>query len=168
MESLYQIYPFFFALIILSIGAWRVFNWVWLRPKRLEKCLRRQGFRGNRYRMFNGDKKDMSEMIKEARNSKPISLSDDILPKVVPHIFQTVKKYGRDYKYFLILLHFVWGHSAINKHFIQIQPPHLNISTLFYLFWKRRVTDPFFGPKSCLMGEFGRRHCLMWNLGGVA
>ncbi|PHU07647.1 Cytochrome [Capsicum chinense] len=96
MESLYQIYPFFFALIILSIGAWRVFNWVWLRPKRLEKCLRRQGFRGNRYRMFYGDKKDMSEMIKEARNSKPISLSDDILPKVIPHIFQTVKKFGKN------------------------------------------------------------------------
>ncbi|MCD9643801.1 hypothetical protein HAX54_031647 [Datura stramonium] len=84
------------ALIILSIGAWRVLNWVWLRPKSLEKCLRRQGFRGNPYRLFYGDKKDMTKMIKEARNSKPISISDDILPRVIPHIFQTVKKHGKN------------------------------------------------------------------------
>nr|AYU65305.1 root-preferentially expressed cytochrome P450 CYP-117747 [Atropa belladonna] len=96
METMYQINPFFFAVIILSIGAWNVLNWVWLRPKRLEKCLRRQGFRGNDYRLFYGDKKDMSKMIKEARNSKPISISDDILPRVIPHIFQTVKKYGKN------------------------------------------------------------------------
>lgn len=47
--------------------------------------------------MFYGDKKDRLKMMKEARNSKPISLSDDILPRVIHHMFQTVKKYDTEY-----------------------------------------------------------------------
>uniref|UniRef100_A0A2K1YI30 Cytochrome P450 n=1 Tax=Populus trichocarpa TaxID=3694 RepID=A0A2K1YI30_POPTR len=51
--------------------AWRVLNWVWFRPKKVERCLRQQGFAGKPYRLLFGDWKENSDMLKEAR-TKPI------------------------------------------------------------------------------------------------
>ena len=79
--------------IVITTWAWRVMNWVWLRPKRLEKCLREQGLKGNSYRIFSGDLKESTLMTKEAA-SKPINLSDDITTRVSPFLLQTVKNYG--------------------------------------------------------------------------
>ncbi|KAL3509621.1 hypothetical protein ACH5RR_029022, partial [Cinchona calisaya] len=84
------------------VRAWKVVNWAWLRPKRLEKLLREQGFKGNLYILVFGDLKDMSFFIKEA-HSKPIDISDDIIPRIVPEteFLNLVKKYGTTY--FLII-----------------------------------------------------------------
>uniref|UniRef100_A0A5B7BLQ0 Cytochrome P450 CYP72A219-like n=2 Tax=Davidia involucrata TaxID=16924 RepID=A0A5B7BLQ0_DAVIN len=81
--------------IVLLIWAWRVLNWVWLRPKKLEKCLRQQGFSGNSYKLFFGDIKEMSMMIEEAK-SKPINLSNDIVMRVIPFDHKTIEKYGKN------------------------------------------------------------------------
>ncbi|KAF9672631.1 hypothetical protein SADUNF_Sadunf11G0062800 [Salix dunnii] len=70
--------------------AWGVLNWVWFRPKRIERCLRQQGFAGKPYRFFVGDWKESSDMLKEAR-TKPIGLSDAILPRVMPFLHQLVR-----------------------------------------------------------------------------
>ena len=70
-------------LTVLISCVWRLLNWVWLRPKRLERCLREQGLVGNSYRLLQGDSKEMSMMMKETY-SRPISLSDDI----VQHVFR--------------------------------------------------------------------------------
>ncbi|RVW20257.1 Cytochrome P450 CYP72A219 [Vitis vinifera] len=43
---------------------------VWLRPKKLERCLRQQGITGNSYRLLHGDVREMLRMISEA-NSRP-------------------------------------------------------------------------------------------------
>ncbi|RVW12129.1 Cytochrome P450 CYP72A219 [Vitis vinifera] len=83
-----------FAFITILIYAWRVLNWMWLRPKRLERCLKQQGLAGNSYRLSYGDFKEMSMMIKEA-TSRPISISDDILQRVVPFHYRSIKKYGK-------------------------------------------------------------------------
>ncbi|KAG5235300.1 cytochrome P450 [Salix suchowensis] len=53
--------------------AWGVLNWVWFRPKRVERCLRQQGFAGKPYRFL------------------VIGLSDAILPRVMPFLHQVVK-----------------------------------------------------------------------------
>ncbi|XP_062087229.1 cytochrome P450 CYP72A219-like isoform X2 [Humulus lupulus] len=84
-------------LVIISVTWWfyRVVNWVWLRPKRLEKCLRKQGLRGNPYRLLYGDLKDSSIMISQAR-SKPINLSDDVVPRILPFPHHTINNYGKD------------------------------------------------------------------------
>lgn len=80
-------------VITLLVCLWRVLNWVWFRPKKLEKLLRKQGLKGNSYRILYGDMKELSGMIKEA-NSKPMNLSDDIAPRLVPFFLDTIKKYG--------------------------------------------------------------------------
>ncbi|KAF9672633.1 hypothetical protein SADUNF_Sadunf11G0063000 [Salix dunnii] len=75
--------------------AWGVLNWVWFRPKRIERCLRQQGFAGKPYRVLFGDWKESSDMLKEAR-TKPFGLSDAFLPRVMPFLHQLVKDYGKN------------------------------------------------------------------------
>ncbi|KAH7860269.1 hypothetical protein Vadar_011427 [Vaccinium darrowii] len=82
------------AFVIIALWALGVANWVWLRPRRIEKCLREQGFKGNPYRIFYGDTKEMKIMGMNAI-SKPINLSDDIRPRVLPFHHHTIIKYGK-------------------------------------------------------------------------
>ncbi|KAM5573281.1 cytochrome P450 CYP72A219-like [Rosa sericea] len=90
---------FALSIVIFSIltCAWRVLNYVWLRPKKLERCLRKQGLKGNSYKLLIGDMKESFMMLKQAQ-SNPINLSSchDIAPRVIPFVHQTVKNYGRD------------------------------------------------------------------------
>ncbi|OMO74631.1 Cytochrome P450, partial [Corchorus capsularis] len=79
----------------LLIWGWRILNWVWLKPKRLEKWLRQQGLAGNSYRFLSGDMKEVFSMIRQ-RRSKPMPLSDDIVPYVFPFLHQHAKKYGKN------------------------------------------------------------------------
>ncbi|XP_024169977.1 cytochrome P450 CYP72A219 isoform X1 [Rosa chinensis] len=82
-------------LIIASSWAWRVLNWVWLKPKKLENCLRQQGFAGNSYRLLIGDLKENIKVVKDA-TSKPMNLSDDVAPRVLPYLHQTINKHGKN------------------------------------------------------------------------
>ncbi|XP_073282383.1 cytochrome P450 CYP72A219-like, partial [Primulina huaijiensis] len=70
-----------------------VANRVWLRPKKMEKLLRKQGFNGNPYRFLYGDLKELRKIFEEAK-SKPISFDDDIKPRVIPFHLKTIQKYG--------------------------------------------------------------------------
>ncbi|KAL6130150.1 hypothetical protein ACLB2K_068531 [Fragaria x ananassa] len=86
------------SIVLLSIAsscAWRVLNWVWLKPKKLEKCLRQQALAGNSYRFLIGDVKESFRVMKEAR-SKPMNLSDDAAPRVLPFLHQTITKHGKN------------------------------------------------------------------------
>uniref|UniRef100_A0A1W7HBR2 Cytochrome P450 n=1 Tax=Scoparia dulcis TaxID=107240 RepID=A0A1W7HBR2_SCODU len=77
----------------LLICTWRALNLLWLKPKKLEKCLRQQGLKGNSYRFLYGDFKEMESTLGEA-NSKPICLEDDTKQRVIPFYLNTIKKYG--------------------------------------------------------------------------
>lgn len=82
------------AIILVLIWAWRILNWVWFKPKMLEKCLRQQGFKGNSYKFLFGDVKEMMKMGKEAL-SKPIDFSHDMTwPRVMPFFHKTINNYG--------------------------------------------------------------------------
>ncbi|KAL2497001.1 Cytochrome [Forsythia ovata] len=59
----------------------------------MEKSLRRQGLNGSSYRFLYGDLKDLIGMMQKAK-SKPINLSDDIKPRVIPFFLKTLQKYG--------------------------------------------------------------------------
>jgi hypothetical protein len=80
-------------LLVTLVWAWKMLIWSWLRPKKLEKLLREQGLKGNPYKLLVGDMKEFLKMQKEAR-SKPMPVSDDIVPRVFPFSYQTVAKHG--------------------------------------------------------------------------
>ncbi|KAI4333424.1 hypothetical protein L6164_018244 [Bauhinia variegata] len=82
-------------LTVLIIWTWRALNWVWLRPKRLERLLREQGLQGSSYRLLVGDSNQMIKMLKEAK-SKPMNLSHNIAPRVFSFYHQTFNKYGKN------------------------------------------------------------------------
>lgn len=89
------------ACILMVTWLWKAVNWIWLRPKRLERCLRKQGFKGNSYRLLYGDKKETEEMLK-LTTSKPMEhLSNDYLPRILPFLHQTINNYGEK--------SFIWG-----------------------------------------------------------
>ncbi|KAL2487097.1 Cytochrome [Abeliophyllum distichum] len=78
---------------VLLIYTCRILNLVWFRPKKNEKWLRQQGLKGNSYRFLYGDLKDISMMVQTAK-SKPINLSNDIKPRVIPFYLKPLQEYG--------------------------------------------------------------------------
>ncbi|KAL7611816.1 hypothetical protein Lser_V15G06999 [Lactuca serriola] len=86
------------CVIAVVLCAWKLVNILWLRPKKLEKHLRNQGFNGNKYRFLYGDMKELSMMFQESR-SKPISLDDDdgVLARVTAFSLHSLQKHGKNY-----------------------------------------------------------------------
>ncbi|KAL3510462.1 hypothetical protein ACH5RR_029863 [Cinchona calisaya] len=124
--------------LLVCAWSWKVLNFLWLRPRKLEKCLRAQGLRGNSYKSLYGDFKQLVRMVDEAK-TKPIDPSDDILPRIVPFFFETIKKYGREC--------FIW--LGPNPSVIILDPVLLReIFTKNYLFPKLPSH-----PLSRLLGE---------------
>lgn len=76
----------------LLICAGICLNWLWLKPKKLEKQLRQHGFQGNSYRFWYGDKKEEMSMAKA--RSKSIPLHHDIAPRILPFLHKHVPNYG--------------------------------------------------------------------------
>ncbi|PIM98352.1 11-oxo-beta-amyrin 30-oxidase [Handroanthus impetiginosus] len=82
------------AAVILYFWACRIVNCVWLRPRRLEIWFKSQGFKGNPYRLWYGDLKDVAKMTMDVQ-SKATNLEDDIGPYVLPFHHHIVQKYGK-------------------------------------------------------------------------
>ncbi|KAI3812289.1 hypothetical protein L1987_16996 [Smallanthus sonchifolius] len=78
--------------VVMMVYGWRFLDWVWLRPKRMEKSLREQGLKGNRYRFLFGDMKEMVQMGNQAK-LKPIKLTDSIIPRVMPFYYTSANTY---------------------------------------------------------------------------
>ncbi|KAH6783079.1 hypothetical protein C2S52_008038 [Perilla frutescens var. hirtella] len=79
--------------IIVLIYAWKFLNWIWIRPKKLQKLLRQQGLNGNSYTLLYGDFTEIKATAKESK-SNPINLSDDIMARASPIYYKAVQKYG--------------------------------------------------------------------------
>ncbi|KAI4326005.1 hypothetical protein MLD38_031363 [Melastoma candidum] len=92
------------AVSVLTVTClWMTAEWVWLKPKRAERLLRRQGFVGNPYRLLSGDLKETGRMLVQA-SSRPIGLDDEILPRIVPFVHRTIKNYGKDVLFYVIIV----------------------------------------------------------------
>lgn len=92
MEAAIQIIASAIAFLAI-IYAWKILNWAYIKPKRLERALRKQGLKGNSYKLVYGDMKEMLQLITEAM-SKPINLDHDIKLRVAPMFIKTVRNYG--------------------------------------------------------------------------
>ncbi|KAI7724657.1 hypothetical protein M8C21_006391 [Ambrosia artemisiifolia] len=84
--------------IVVTLCVWKMVNIVWVRPKRLEKYLRNQGFNGNKYKLLYGDMKELSMMIQKSK-SKHINIDeeDEVLPHIAAFNHQSLQKYGRSF-----------------------------------------------------------------------
>ena len=82
-----------FAAVLVSIIL-RLVHRIWWIPRSIEKSLRRQGIRGTSYRFFSGDLSEIRRCTLEA-TSKPLSLSHQILPRVIPFFHNLVHQYGK-------------------------------------------------------------------------
>ena len=81
------------VILIVSAHTWKILNSMYFKPKRLEKLLRSQGFKGNPYRFPYGDLKEYGQALQQLM-SKPLSLDDDIKPRAMTFAFNTMKKHG--------------------------------------------------------------------------
>ncbi|KAL5709347.1 hypothetical protein ACHQM5_020048 [Ranunculus cassubicifolius] len=87
----------FITLVIASLLLWLAFKLIhllWLKPKSLEKKLHQLGIKGTSYKFFFGDMIDFGRSFKAA-SSKPMNLSHDIAPRVLPFNYKSFQKYGK-------------------------------------------------------------------------
>ncbi|KAL7129374.1 hypothetical protein ABFS83_13G062000 [Erythranthe nasuta] len=82
----------FVGLITVSL---KIVNWVWLRPKKLELFLRKQGLNGNPYKLLIGDMKQLISVM-EKEQTLSIQLSDHLPPHILPYYHQTRTKFGEN------------------------------------------------------------------------
>ncbi|KAG8473363.1 hypothetical protein CXB51_035485 [Gossypium anomalum] len=68
----------------------------WWVPHRVQFIMNSQGIRGPPYEFIHGNNKQALQMQKEA-SSKPMALTHDIFPRVMPHDYSCIKKYGKNY-----------------------------------------------------------------------
>ncbi|KAL8046727.1 hypothetical protein ABFX02_08G192809 [Erythranthe guttata] len=85
------------SILVAASVTWAVklLNWVWFRPRKLEKFLREQGLNGKPYRPFLGDLKDYVTAAKSERRRRTIKLSDDIIPHLFTYYHEIINKYGK-------------------------------------------------------------------------
>ncbi|KAL0799688.1 hypothetical protein Bca101_054863 [Brassica carinata] len=92
MTTVKNVFLIGFSILILNwVG--RAVNWVWFKPKRLEKYLKKQGFSGNSYRILMGDMRESNQMDQVA-HSLPLPLTADFVPRMMPFIHHTVLNHG--------------------------------------------------------------------------
>ncbi|CAA3015256.1 cytochrome P450 CYP72A219-like [Olea europaea subsp. europaea] len=117
---------------VLLVYTLRILNWIWFRPKKVEKCLRRQGLNGNSYRFLYGDLKDLMSMVHKAK-SKPINISDDIKPRIIPLYLKTLQEYGTN--------SFIWLGPRPS---VIITEPELvkEVLTKNYIYQKPQIMNP--------------------------
>ncbi|KAF5814708.1 putative secologanin synthase [Helianthus annuus] len=84
------------TIVIVLIGrvGWKLLNWAWLKPRKLEKWMRSEGYKGNSYKLVIGDMKELAQTMKEGK-TKSIPISHDIAAHVLPFDHQIITKYGK-------------------------------------------------------------------------
>ncbi|KAJ4981871.1 hypothetical protein NE237_032708 [Protea cynaroides] len=91
-EYVFMMVATVFVLVLSCL--WRALLWLWWRPKKIERFLRQQGIKGHPYKFPYGNLKEELRLTREVQ-SKPISLSHDIVPRVIPFVHQSVNNYGK-------------------------------------------------------------------------
>ncbi|XP_076941706.1 cytochrome P450 CYP72A219-like [Bidens hawaiensis] len=92
METMGRVIIAIVVAVILGWG-WKLLNWVWLKPKKLEKWLRDEGYKGNPYKLLMGDMIELATIIKEVK-LKSIPVTHDITSYALPFDHHIISKYG--------------------------------------------------------------------------
>ncbi|CAO2204086.1 unnamed protein product [Urochloa humidicola] len=81
------------ALLVVW-GSYRAAERCWLRPRRLGRALRAQGLSGTKYRFPAGDLQENARLNEEAWSRPMKPGCHDVVPRVMPHLVNTVKEHG--------------------------------------------------------------------------
>lgn len=95
IEKMVTTFGLVLSCVVVAVAASvKLLNWMWFRPRKLEKFLRKQGVKGNSYRPVVGDLKDF---IRASRAEQPkfIQLSDNIVPHIFPYHNAYLSNYGK-------------------------------------------------------------------------
>ena len=79
--------------LYLLIALLKVLYEYWWTPLRIQHILSSQGVKGPPYKFIHGNTKEVTKLRKEAL-SKPMALTHDIFPKVMPHVYSWINRYG--------------------------------------------------------------------------
>ncbi|XP_074308762.1 cytochrome P450 72A397-like [Silene latifolia] len=92
-----EVKPLIFGVLIVIIVVliWKAMKLLWLNPKRIERCLRKQGIKGNPYKPFLGDIKELVKLTKKSMLT-PINFSDDPIPRIVAFVHHTIQTHGKN------------------------------------------------------------------------
>lgn len=96
------------GVAMVMVVPWKVLEWAWFKPKSLEKYLRRQGLNGTTYKLPFGDTKEIMNNTK----LEPMTLSDDIMPRVMPFVHKAIQNYGIYIFYIHIHIYFLKSFSC--------------------------------------------------------
>ncbi|KAL2931747.1 hypothetical protein RDABS01_037157 [Bienertia sinuspersici] len=79
----------------------KVANWIWLKPKRLERLLKQQGLTGTPYKLFFGDIKEFTSMRSQALENPMTAFCHDYFPRVEPFRHHLATNFGiKDFIWF--------------------------------------------------------------------
>ncbi|XVE91666.1 hypothetical protein REPUB_Repub01dG0030200 [Reevesia pubescens] len=95
MEKLLILFTASLCLYLL-VALLNVLYKYWWIPSRIQFILNSQGIKGPSYEFIHGNNKETVELRKEAL-SKPLALTHEIFPRVVPHVYSWTNKYGKNY-----------------------------------------------------------------------
>ncbi|KAK8469371.1 hypothetical protein PHAVU_005G063400 [Phaseolus vulgaris] len=91
---------FLILVAVVVLWLWKLVNWVWLRPKRMEKFLRAQGLQGNPYKLLIGDTREMYTVLVQAAKSQQsmtfLSDDKDMTPHITTFNHHIVQKFGKN------------------------------------------------------------------------
>ncbi|PPD99739.1 hypothetical protein GOBAR_DD03211 [Gossypium barbadense] len=85
-----------FVCLCLLLVLFRFLHRFWWTPVYIQYRLGSQGIKGPSYKFIHGNTKEMLKMKNEAL-SKPLSLLDDIFPRVLPHVYTWMNNYGKNH-----------------------------------------------------------------------
>ncbi|KAK8259208.1 hypothetical protein V6Z11_D13G041200 [Gossypium hirsutum] len=80
--------------LYLFVALLNVFYKYWWIPQRVQFAMNSQGIRGPPYEFIHGNNKEAAQMLMEA-STKPMALTHDIFPRVMPHVYSWINKYGK-------------------------------------------------------------------------
>ncbi|MFS7959617.1 putative secologanin synthase [Helianthus anomalus] len=90
MDSMGKAATAIVTIVILRWG-WKLLNWVWLNPKKLEKWMRDEGYKGNPYKLLIGDMIEFATIVKEGK-SKASPITHDITSYALPFDHHIISK----------------------------------------------------------------------------
>ncbi|XP_019082434.1 PREDICTED: cytochrome P450 709B2-like isoform X1 [Camelina sativa] len=100
MELLSTINLLALALVLLVVP--KIYGVCWIlfwRPLMLSRRFKKQGISGPKYRILHGNLREVRKMKKEAKLSVLDPNSNDIVPRVLPHLDQWISQYGETVLY---------------------------------------------------------------------